>query len=211
MVYTYPMKRIAVLSGSFNPPTLAHLLLMQHSLDMLDADKGIFLPASSEYVERKMSLKGEKPMFNDKDRMAMLNLYKKEDPRIEVCDNEIKGIASSYYSYKSLCKLKEAYPDYELFFIIGEDNFKELDHWHNLEEFLTSLSFFVFERGDIDTHKVLQNSPLLSKYRDKFVFMPLLEDIAFISSTKVRTMIKNGDGSYRDYLSPSVISYIESL
>lgn len=48
------------MGGSFNPPTIAHLRIMQAALDQLPGDsiygnKGIFVPASNAYVNRKMS------------------------------------------------------------------------------------------------------------------------------------------------------------
>ncbi len=48
------MNRIVVLGGSFNPPTNAHLTLMQTAMDAIQADKGIFAPATFGYVAKKM-------------------------------------------------------------------------------------------------------------------------------------------------------------
>ncbi|MBQ4059501.1 MAG: hypothetical protein IJD40_11295 [Lachnospiraceae bacterium] len=47
------MEKIVVLGGSFNPPTIGHYLLMKSAMKSVDADKGIFLPASQQYVRRK--------------------------------------------------------------------------------------------------------------------------------------------------------------
>ena len=50
--------RIVVMGGSFNPPTIAHFKLLTHALDVLQAEKGIFVPSSDAHVMRKMR-KGE--------------------------------------------------------------------------------------------------------------------------------------------------------
>ena len=47
-------RRVVVMGGSFNPPTLAHLRLMRAAVDALGAEKGIFVPSNHAYVERKM-------------------------------------------------------------------------------------------------------------------------------------------------------------
>ena len=47
-------KRIVVMGGSFNPPTLAHYKLMKEAIDALDADIGFFVPVSDAYLRRKM-------------------------------------------------------------------------------------------------------------------------------------------------------------
>ena len=46
--------RVVVMGGSFNPPTRAHLLLMEAALEMFDACQGIFVPQAQEYVVKKM-------------------------------------------------------------------------------------------------------------------------------------------------------------
>ena len=53
-------KKIAVLGGSFNPPTTAHLKLLQAAMLAIEVDKGIFLPAPEVYVRRKLAKVGYK-------------------------------------------------------------------------------------------------------------------------------------------------------
>lgn len=40
------MNRVVVMGGSFNPPTLAHLRLMEAALNAIDACQGIFVPTA---------------------------------------------------------------------------------------------------------------------------------------------------------------------
>ena len=39
-------KRIVVMGGSFNPPTLPYYRLMKEAIDALDADIGFFVPVN---------------------------------------------------------------------------------------------------------------------------------------------------------------------
>lgn len=48
------MNRIVVYGGSFNPPTVAHLRLLLAAMEAADACCGLFVPASHEYVLKKM-------------------------------------------------------------------------------------------------------------------------------------------------------------
>lgn len=48
------VKRIVVMGGSFNPPTVAHYRLMKNAIDAIDADIGFFVPVSDAYLRRKM-------------------------------------------------------------------------------------------------------------------------------------------------------------
>lgn len=40
------MNRVVVMGGSFNPPTLAYLRLMEAALNAIDACQGIFVPTA---------------------------------------------------------------------------------------------------------------------------------------------------------------------
>ena len=52
------MEKIVVLGGSFNPPTIGHYLLMKSAIKSVNADKGIFLPASQQSLLFQMGLEG---------------------------------------------------------------------------------------------------------------------------------------------------------
>ena len=47
-------KRMVVMGGSFNPPTLAHFTLLREAIDAIDAWRGVFVPVSDAYLKRKM-------------------------------------------------------------------------------------------------------------------------------------------------------------
>ena len=45
--------KIAVMFGSFNPMTNAHLAAMKTAVDALQADRGLFIATSGQYLRRK--------------------------------------------------------------------------------------------------------------------------------------------------------------
>lgn len=77
--------KIVVMGGSFNPPTLAHLRLMQEAVKSLNAFKGIFVPTSHEYVFKKMKkLRCPQDTLSESIRLEMLESFCKKDSRFEV-------------------------------------------------------------------------------------------------------------------------------
>ena len=50
--------KIAVLFGSFNPMTNAHLAAMKTAVDALRADKGLFVATNGQYLRKKTVKRG---------------------------------------------------------------------------------------------------------------------------------------------------------
>ena len=82
---------------SFNPPTVAHLKLMQAALNQLPEssgteNRGIFVPSSDAYVSRKMGKQqgdGDKTVLPESLRMEMLESFKLHERRISVDSREL--------------------------------------------------------------------------------------------------------------------------
>lgn len=76
------MKRIVVMGGSFNPPTLAHYKLMKEAIAVLDADIGFFVPVSDAYLKRKMRHSHPPVVLTPQMRVRMLRSMCSEDNRL---------------------------------------------------------------------------------------------------------------------------------
>lgn len=44
------IKKIVIMGGSFNPPTLAHYMLMKYAINAINAECGYFVPVSDAYL-----------------------------------------------------------------------------------------------------------------------------------------------------------------
>ena len=84
-------KRIVVMGGSFNPPTLAHYKLMKVAIEELEADIGFFVPVSDAYLKRKMRHSHPPVVLSPELRVQMLQSMC-IDSRMRVCENEIGTI-----------------------------------------------------------------------------------------------------------------------
>ena len=56
-------KKIIVYTGSFNPVTKAHALVMKCAIDSVGADKGLFVITPHKYLSHKMYFKTKPHLF----------------------------------------------------------------------------------------------------------------------------------------------------
>jgi nicotinate-nucleotide adenylyltransferase len=155
------MGNIAVFGGSFDPPHLGHVEVVNKALEKLDIDKLIIMPnflnplKNSFHAPAGLRLKWLKKIFRN-------------NSTIEISDFEIKQ-NRPVYSIETIKKFKPKY------FIIGSDNLKTLHKWKNIDEILKKTQLVVAKRGEIDLN-------LLKKYNIKKV----LDVNVPISSTEIR-------------------------
>ena len=116
-------KNIGLLGGTFNPVHNGHIKMAEFALNFNNINEIWFLP--NYYPPHK-------DMYNDNNlldhRLKMLEMIVSEDKRFKICDIEIKRGGRSY-TYETLTDLTEMYPDYQFFFIIGEDSIYQFEHW----------------------------------------------------------------------------------
>ena len=189
-------KSIVVLSGSFNPPTLAHRKLLCAAMDGVGADRGIFVPSNNAYVTKKMS-KTDYPseVLSEKTRSAMLNALCAGDTRLSVDDGEYRFSGTSGNSLDTMRRLylQSQYPESEMFFIFGGDKLREFIRWKTWQEFCESFKIIVFRREGFDPENEIEQTKVLKEYRDSFVILPSPDGVDGISSTSVRDAVRVGD------------------
>lgn len=197
-------KKIAILGGSFNPPTLAHLRLMLGALDAIHGDIGLFVPSSQDYVARKMKKSGRKnEVIAEQSRLQMLSLMSKEDPRLRTDSLEF-GRDGKGRTFETMEAIQEKYPSAELWFILGGDKLAVFPRWHRVEEFLQRFHILVVTRDGAMPENDWQENPLLRQYRHRFQVMIQPEGTEGISSSRVRELLRSGDKSAAGYVHPGV-------
>jgi len=115
--------RIGILGGTFDPIHLGHLAAAKAAMDCADLDRVLFIPTGVP-PHRSPAVAGAD------DRLEMSRLATAGDSRFEVSDRE----------------LREAYPDDELFLILGWDAAKLLPSWHEPEEVRRLASIVIVTR-----------------------------------------------------------------
>ncbi len=185
-------KRIVVLGGSFNPPTLAHYKLMKKAIDALDADIGFFVPVSDAYLKRKMRNSHPPVVLSEEMRVKMLQAMS-IDGRMQVSKLELGIIAPS--TVPTMMAIQEANPGAELYFVMGDDKLKLLHHLTENRDFLKTFKVVLYSREDMSIMETLKNDELLLPYLDRIVILQPPEGVEAISSSKVRERMLAGESS----------------
>ena len=189
-------KKIVILGGSFNPPTLAHYRLLLGAVEELDAERGIFVPSSHEYVKNKISKSGD-PTFllSEYHRMRMLSAMAEDSPRLTVDTVEYgkktNPLGTKWRTIDTLNALAEKYPDHELYFLAGGDKVDVFPRWDRITEFLEFYRIIVVKRDGYDPARDIENDKFLAPYRDRFYVMTSPDGIEGISSSAVREGISS--------------------
>lgn len=193
-------KRIVVMGGSFNPPTLAHYRLMKVAIEELEADIGFFVPVSDAYLKRKMRHSHPPVVLSPELRVQMLQLMC-TDSRMRVCEKEIGTIEPR--TMPTLMALQEEYPDAELYFVMGADKLKLLTHLTEKRDFLKSFRVVLYSREGGTINDTLKGEGLLTPYLNHIVTLPQPEGTETISSSLIRNRMLSGE-SCQDMLWPGV-------
>lgn len=194
------MGNIIVMGGSFNPPTVAHLRLMQAVLNQMPKandteNRGILVPSSDAYVRRKMGKQqgdGDKTVLPESLRVEMLESFKQHDRRITVDSRELGTTEVRGHTVATLQAIQSEHPEDTVYFIFGGDKIKGLARWRSFEAMATQFRIIVFSRGDADPLDVIRHDETLSRYESAFVVLEQPDGLEGISSTAVRNRMRDG-------------------
>jgi nicotinate-nucleotide adenylyltransferase len=133
--------RIGLLGGTFDPIHLGHLAIARAALAELALDYLFFIPAS------QAPLRGAAPVASAADRLALINLAIKEtaDPRLGVLDLEMHA-GGIQYTIDTVRAVQAAWPKAHLYWLLGADQFAQLDQWREPKELARRVEFAVLDR-----------------------------------------------------------------
>lgn len=180
------IKKIGIFGGSFNPIHRGHIEMANLAIEKLDLDRLYIVPVGTP------SHRSDTNFVSSSDRMTMVKLACSNNKKLYPCDYEIMSNKVSY-TYDTLLKITEKYPNSLIYEIIGEDSAEYLSSWKNYKK-MTELCEFVFfkRKGYCSTINGLLT-----------IEAPLFN----ISSTLVREKIKNNE-SFKECIPPEVEEYI---
>lgn len=174
--------KIGIFIGSFNPPHLGHLDIINYLLNKKYVDKILIVPTKNYWNKTNL--------IDINKRIAMLKFYENDNIKVDTSNNNYQ------YTYQLMRKLKKEYSHDELYLIIGADNIINFKKWKNYEELLT-YNIIIMTRNNIDILKY--TSHLTGKFT-------VVNDYNFtdISSTKIR----NNVFLNKKYLQEDIYHYI---
>ena len=200
-------RKIVIIGGSFNPPTLAHYMLMKHAINAINAECGYFVPVSDAYLRRKMRHAHPPVVLSPELRIKMLQAMCSED-KMKVCDKEIGTIEAR--TLPTLKAFKEEFAEYELYFVMGDDKLELLSHLTEKGKFFETSDVILYSRNQEGIEESLKNHRVLSEHIRNIVVLPQPEGVAGISSSLIRERMLLGE-SCEELLLPGVWEIFKEL
>ncbi|EEU12792.1 nicotinate (nicotinamide) nucleotide adenylyltransferase [Anaerococcus vaginalis] len=190
--------KIGLFGGTFDPIHIGHMILMENVINNLDLDKIYVLPNSNP----PHKLENKKTALNL--RLKMVNEAIKDNPKLEINDYDYRD-NEIHYTFDTINYFKKSYPDDEIFFIMGEDSFLDIEKWKNYKEILKE-NLIIFKRYSNKNFSLISKINQVRKY-NKNIY--LIDNIALdISSTLIRNLVKENK-SIRYLVNDEVINIIK--
>ncbi|HDZ5812778.1 TPA: nicotinate (nicotinamide) nucleotide adenylyltransferase [Staphylococcus aureus] len=182
------MKKIVLYGGQFNPIHTAHMIVASEVFHELQPDEFYFLPSFMS------PLKKHNNFIDVQHRLTMIQMIIDELGFGDICDDEIKRGGKSY-TYDTIKAFKEQHKDSELYFVIGTDQYNQLEKWYQIE-YLKEMVTFVVVNRDKNSQNV-ENAMIA-------IQIPRVD----ISSTMIRQRVSEGK-SIQVLVPKSVENYIK--
>lgn len=132
--------KIGLLGGSFDPIHDGHLLIAKTALKALELDEIWLIPVlNNPFKDREMA--------SGEDRCEMIRLACRKYDQMKICDIELKGDpAKKSYTYDTLVKLKDLYPNDDFYYIIGDDQVAKFNDWYQASDIAKMVQLICFAR-----------------------------------------------------------------
>ncbi|MGM8364646.1 nicotinate-nucleotide adenylyltransferase [Virgibacillus sp. W0181] len=164
------MMQIGILGGTFDPPHMGHLIIAEEVKNALQLDEIWFIPSYDPPHKNKAMIDA-----NHRINMLQLAIQGNDHFKLNTLEIDRSGIS---YTVDTIKELKEEYPGYTFYFIIGADMVEYLPKWKHVDELVKLMNFVGVERPGF---QVETSYPLLE------VDIPVFD----ISSSFIRERLRN--------------------
>ncbi len=185
--------KIGIMGGTFDPLHIGHLLAAESARDSYQLDEVWFMPSHIPPHKDKAGATGEQ-------RLTMVAEAIKDHPSFRTLDIEVRRGGVSY-TIDTIEELKEIYPAFDFYFIIGADMVNYLPKWDRIEDLSEMLTFIGVGRPGSPLD--LSALPSYLQRRVLLADMPLVD----ISSSGIREKAEMGH-SIRYMVPERVYEYI---
>jgi len=136
------VQRVGIFGGSFNPIHVGHLRAAEEVREAFALDRILFVPAAlpPHKVRHQLALPEQ--------RLAMVQRAIAGNPFFRASDLELHRGGRSY-SIDTLRELRQRFPKWKLFFILGSDAFAEIHTWKEYEHLFELCDFVVVARPGV--------------------------------------------------------------
>ena len=170
--------------GSFNPFHIGHASVAKHVAQLPWVNGVCFVLSPKNPIKDSNTLQDANMRWKDLQRVV-------DKLNTETICREEKFTASDIefhldpplYTYNTLQKLSEQYPDRHFALLMGGDNINILHRWYRGEELLNKYPILVYPREGVDTQALCTEKGAI------YIDAPMVN----ISSTQIRTMQDAGE------------------
>lgn len=175
--------RLGLYVGSFDPIHTGHIKVIDYLKENNYVDKIIIMPTQNYWDKQDLT-----------DINIRFDMIKKIKRDFLIYDNENNKYK---YTYEIINKIKQIYPNDEIYLIIAADNIINFDKWMNVDEILKNNKVIVVGRDNINIKQYTE------KFKDKNNFI-IIQDFPYIkiSSTELKEYID------KNYLDKKVYNFI---
>lgn len=157
--------------GTFDPIHKGHLLVAHNALRELKSEKVIFVPAKNP--RWKVPLESEH-------RLNMLRLGLEGEKKVEISTIELESKAPVSYSVSTVEQFRRAFPNSNIYFLMGFDQLDRLDEWHDVHKLATMCQIVAYARPGFP-----KNHEAVKKYNVKVIEYA---ELINLSSTDIREL-----------------------
>lgn len=177
--------KIGILGGSFDPIHNGHLNMAIKSYEQYDLDEIWLIPNGNA------PHKDADKMADASHRLAMCQLVAKEYPFIKT--NDIEIVSEEYsYTYITVTKLKEQYPEHEFYFIMGADSLDYFEKWRKPEIIASICKILVVNRDDFSIDDLESKIKRINDIFPAEIFLVHCPKVD-VSSTELRNSLNKND------------------
>lgn len=119
--------KIGLCGGTYDPIHTGHMIMGEEARDVLDLQSVLFIPAKIPPHKRDMKI------TSPEHRLAMVELAVRNHTSFSSSDLELKRDGPSF-TVQTLEYLRTTRPDDELYFVMGQDAFIEIETWHRFKD-----------------------------------------------------------------------------
>ncbi len=158
--------KIAIFGGSFDPPHRGHLQIIELILNKLDIDKLIILVAYKNPFKANYRIQANKRLKWIESITSKYNKIICSD--YEILQNKVVTSIQSVRYFESI------YNPSKIYFVLGQDNFLQIDKWSEFDILKNKVEFIVIERfsyeNECNINKVetKSNEEICIQYAKKF-------------------------------------------
>ncbi|MEE0954694.1 MAG: nicotinate-nucleotide adenylyltransferase [Eubacterium sp.] len=193
--------KAGIMGGTFDPIHIGHLILGEAALRQFHLDQIYFMPAGNPPHKKERLGRA-----TDEQRIRMVQLAIRSNPnfRLSLVEMNDQGYT---YTYKTLQKLRTAYPENDYYFIIGADSLQDFHEWMEPQKIADQCHIVAATRNQMPPEEF---DRLLETQKKRFRgdFLKLDTPNLDISSKHLRKMVREGE-SIRYYVRDEVMDYIQ--